>query len=109
MDIDELTHMENIMDNTSNNTPENFQINIGLLPPVLNLFIEHGVTPTEIVVCASVIQAIFDDLDEAKRIDWLLAVANGGWCDHETVSRAREMVKGIMTELAAAQAQDAQS
>ena len=103
MKIDELTHMENIMNDISNNTPENFQIRSEVLPLVHRFVAESGVTPTELVIAASVIVAVGYDLDEGKRIDWLKAVTDGGWCDHETVSQAREVMKEIKTELAAAQ------
>ena len=58
MKIDELTHMENIMNDISNNTPENFQIRSEVLPLVHRFVAESGVTPTELVIAASVIVAV---------------------------------------------------
>ena len=106
MDIDELKHMEQIMNDSSNNTPENFQIRSEVLPLVHRFIAESGVTPTEIVIAASVIVAVSFDLDEGNRIAWLQEVTAGGWCNHETVNLARDVMKEIKTEIAEAQADD---
>ena len=89
--------------------PENFKIRPEILQILHKFMADNRIGSHEVVLGTSVIVAGMADLDEDKRIAWLKMVADQGWVDPQVVNQARKVMQEKIAELAAAQADDAQS